>query len=140
MEKDLVKFNEKIEFLNSKDICRYIDEKGNLIMLPLSQLFLSCEFLELEEPQLKIAIFQGEVDKSLEYEKATILRKKDKFEVTKNEKDKGTIIETEVEVSKIWVVRNGLKLAKSYNKMDEAISYVKDYNDNLMKIAKLIEE
>ena len=57
MEKDLVKFNEKIEFLNSKDICRYIDEKGNLIMLPLSQLFLSCEFLELEEPQLKIAIF-----------------------------------------------------------------------------------
>lgn len=139
MEKKLVKFNENIEFLESKEICKYIDEKGNIIMLPISQLFLSCEYLELEEPQFKIATFQEEVDKDLEYEKTTITRKKDKFEITKNEKDKGTIIDTEVEVSKIWIVRNGLKLAKSYNNMKEALEYVENWNRNIMKIAKLVD-
>ena len=139
MEKDLLKFNEKIEFLGSKEIFKYIDERGNLILLPLSQLFLSCEYLELEEPQFKMAIFQGEIDKNLEYEKATVNRKKDKFEVTNNEKDKGIIIDADVEVSKVWIIRNGLKLAKSYNNMEEATNYTNEWNSRVMKIAKLID-
>ena len=36
-ENDPIKFNEKIEFIGSKDICQYKDEKGNIILLPISQ-------------------------------------------------------------------------------------------------------
>lgn len=140
MEKNIIEFNNHIEFLGSKEVCKYIDKKGNLILLPMSQLFLSCEYLELEESQFKIAIFQEEIDKELEYEKGIAIRKKDKFELTGKEKDKGTIVDTEVEVSKVWIVRNGLKLSKSYNNMKDAIRYVEDWNQKLMKIARLIEE
>lgn len=140
MEKDLIKFIENIKDLGSKEIVQYEDEKGNLVLLPISQLFLSCEYVELEEAQLKIAVFNKQLDENLELEKATVTKKKDKYEITKREKDKGTIIDTEVEVSKVWFVKNGIQMSKAYNNKEEALKYVKEYNNKLMKIAKLIEE
>ena len=140
MEKDLIKFIENIKDLGSKEIVQYEDEKGNLVLLPISQLFLSCEYVELEEAQLKIAVFNKQLDENLELEKATVTKKKDKYEITKREKDKGTIIDTKVEVSKVWFVKNGIQMSKAYNNKEEALKYVKEYNNKLMKIAKLIEE
>lgn len=140
MEKDLIKFIENIKDLGSKEIVQYEDEKGNLVLLPISQLFLSCEYVELEEAQLKIAVFNKQLDENLELKKATVTKKKDKYEITKREKDKGTIIDTEVEVSKVWFVKNGIQMSKAYNNKEKALKYVKEYNNKLMKIAKLIEE
>ena len=80
------------------------------------------------------------MNENLELKKATVTKKKDKYEITKREKDKGTIIDTEVEVSKVWFVKNGIQMSKAYNNKEEALKYVKEYNNKLMKIAKLIEE
>lgn len=138
MEKELLKFYENIEFLGSKDVCKYEDKKGNLVILPISNLILNCEYVEIDEAQKKIAIYNGELDKDLELEKIKVTRKKDKFEKTKNEKDKGTIIDMEVEVSKVWFVRNGLRLSKAYNDKDKALAFVKETNEKIMVEAKLI--
>lgn len=138
MEKNLKKFYEKVENVGSKDIVAYQDEKGNYVLLPISQLFLSCEFVQLDEAQLKMAIFNGTVAKDMEFEKETITRAKDKSEVTNNKKDQGTVVESEVEVSNVWIVRNGLGLAESFNNQNEALKYVQEKNNYLMHLAELI--
>lgn len=138
MEKNLKKFYEKIENVGSKDIVAYQDEKGNYALLPISQLFLSCEFVQLDEAQLKMAIFNGTVAKDMEFEKETITRAKDKSEVTNNKKDQGTVVESEVEVSNVWIVRNGLGLAESFNNQNEALKYVQEKNNYFMHLAELI--
>lgn len=138
MEKNLKKFYEKIENVGSKDIVAYQDEKGNYALLPISQLFLSCEFVQLDEAQLKMAIFNGTVAKNMEFEKETITRAKDKSEVTNNKKDQGTVVESEVEVSNVWIVRNGLGLTESFNSQNEALLYVSKKNNYFMQLAELI--
>ena len=139
MEKDLIKFNNNIEFIGSKDIVKYIDDKGNCVLLPISQLLCNCEYVELDDAQLKIAIYNGEVEKDLKLETAEVVRKIDKFYKTKKESDKGTIIETKVKISKVWLVRNGVRLTKSYNNKNDALKYVEETNNKLLKEAKLID-
>lgn len=139
MEKDLIKFNEKIEFIGSKDIAQYKDEKGNIILLPISQLLVNCEYMELEEPKMKIAKFNGELDDTLTYNVIKKTVKKDKSEVTNKNSDKGTIIDTEVDASQVWFVRNGVKLTKSYNNKEEAEKYVIEWNNKILKQAELIK-
>ena len=54
-----------------------------------------------------------------------------------DEKDKGTIIDAEVEVSQVWVVKNGLGLTKAYNNKEKAIEYVEGLNEETLKMAEL---
>jgi hypothetical protein len=139
MTKDILEFNSNIQFVEGRgDLCKYVDAKGNYFLLPLAQLFLNCEYIELNEPNFKAMQFNGELDKELEYEKITAKTFKDKFEVTKNAKDKGTIVEADEEVSRVWIVRNGFKLAKTFNNMEEAHKLVNEFNDKL--IAKMPKE
>lgn len=136
MTKDLLEFNKNINFIEDRgDLCKYVDAKGNYFLLPLAQLFLNCEYVELNEPNFKAMVFNGNLDKELEYNKITVETKKDKFEVTHNPKDKGTIVDAEEEVSQVWIVRNGFKLSKSFNKMEEAHAFINEFNDKL--IAKM---
>ena len=76
------------------------------------------------------------IDKDVEYNKITITKPVDKYTKTKNEKDKGTIIDAEVEVSQVWVVKNGLGLTIGYNSNEKALSFV-DLINNIF-IIKII--
>ena len=61
----------------------------------------------------------------------------DKCTKTKNEKDKGTIIDAEVEVSQVWVVKNGIGLTKAFANKEEALSYVEEINNKCLEMAEL---
>ena len=60
----------------------------------------------------------------------------DKYTKTKNEKDKGTIIDAEVEVSQVWVVKNGLSLTKAFNVKKDALKLVEELNNKYLEMAE----
>ena len=136
MERDLIKFNERVSKL-TKEIAKYEDEKGNYMLIPTGQLLCNVEYMELDEISYKKALFEMIIDKDVEYNKITITKPVDKYTKTKNEKDKGTIIDAEVEVSQVWVVKNGLGLTKAYNNKEKAIECVESLNKETLKMAEL---
>ena len=136
MERDLIKFNERVSKL-TKEIAKYEDEKGNYMLIPTGQLLCNVEYMELDEISYKKALFEMIIDKDVEYNKITITKPVDKYTKTKNEKDKGTIIDAEVEVSQVWVVKNGLGLTKAYNNKEKALSCVEEINNKYLEMAEV---
>ena len=136
MEKDLIKFNKNITKV-TKEIAKYEDEKGNYMLIPTGQLLCNVEYMELDEISYKKALFEMIIDKDVEYNKIIITKPVDKYTKTKNEKDKGTIIDAEVEVSQAWVVKNGLSLTKAFNVKEEALKVVNDLNNKYLEMAEL---
>ena len=136
MERDLIKFNERVSKL-TKEIAKYEDEKGNYMLIPTGQLLCNVEYMELDEISYKKALFEMIIDKDVEYNKITITKPVDKYTKTKNEKDKGTIIDAEVEVSQVWVVKNGMGLTKAFNVKKEALKLVEELNNKYLEMAEL---
>jgi hypothetical protein len=136
MERDLIKFNKNITKV-TKEIAKYEDEKGNYMLIPTGQLLCNVEYMELDEISYKKALFEMIIDKDVEYNKIKITKPVDKYTKTKNEKDKGTIIDAEVEVSQVWVVKNGLGLKKAYNSKEKALSYVEEINNKYLEMAEV---
>lgn len=135
MEKDLIKFNDNVT-LGNKEISKYEDEKGNVLIIPTAQLICNCSYMELDEKEYKIALFNKQIDK-LEYETTTITRPFNKYDRTKKEEDMFTLEEQEVEVKKVWVVGNGLKVLKSYTTKDEALKYVEKTNNQIFNTLEI---
>ena len=136
MERDLIKFNKNITKV-TKEIAKYEDEKGNYMLIPTGQLLCNVEYMELDEISYKKALFEMIIDKDVEYNKITVTKPVDKYTKTKNEKDKGTIIDAEVEVSQVWVVKNGIGLTKAYDSKEKAIEYVEELNNKYLEMAEL---
>lgn len=136
MERNLIKFNKNITKV-TKEIAKYEDEKGNYMLIPTGQLLCNVEYMELDEISYKKALFEMIIDKDVEYNKIMITKPVDKYTKTKNEKDKGTIIDAEVEVSQVWVVKNGLGLTKAFDNKEKAIEYVEGLNKEILEMAEL---
>ena len=136
MEKDLIKFNKNITKV-TKEIAKYEDENGNYMLIPTGQLLCNVEYMELDETSYKKALFEMIIDKDAKYNKITITKPVDKYTKTKNEKDKGTIIDAKVEVSQVWVVKNGMGLTKAFNVKEEALKVVNDLNNKYLEMAEL---
>ena len=136
MERDLIKFNQRVSKL-TKEIAKYEDEKGNYMLIPTGQLLCNVEYMELDEISYKKALFEMIIDKDVEYNKIKITKPVDKYTKTKNEKDKGTIIDAEVEVSQVWVVKNGMGLTKAFNVKKDALKLVEELNNKYLEMAEL---
>lgn len=136
MEKDLIKFNKNISKM-TKEIVKYEDEKGNVALLNIGQLMCGCEYMELDEPMYKKALYEKIVDKDVKYNKIKTTKAVDKYTKTKNEKDKGTIIDAEVEVSQVWLVKNGIGLTKAFDDKEEALKLVNELNNKYLEMADL---
>ena len=136
MEKELIKFNENITKIN-KDIAKYEDEKGNYYLIPIGQLMCTCEYKELDEVSYKNALFEKIIDKDVEYMKIKTTKVVDKSTITHNKNDQGTLIDNEVEVSQVWVVKNGIGLTKAYDSKEKAIEYVEGLNKEILEMAEL---
>ena len=136
MEKELIKFNENITKIN-KDIAKYEDEKGNVAILKIGSLLWGCEDLELDEVSYKKALFEKIIDKDVEYMKIKTTKVVDKSTITHNKNDQGTLIDKEVEVSQVWVVKNGIGLTKAFANKEEALSYVEKINNKYFEMAEL---
>ena len=129
MKKDLAEFMKNITMVN-KDLSTYEDSKGFYYVIGTAQLLCGVEYLELEEPQLKQLIFNQEIDK-LDYHKITTKKTKIKSDITHKEKDNNTLIEADVEVSQVWVVKNQLKINKSFTEKAEALQFAKEVNNEV---------
>lgn len=136
MERDLIKFNKNITKIN-KDIAKYEDEKGNVAILNIGSLLCGCEYMELDEISYKKAIFEKIIDKNIKYNKIKVTKAVDKGSITKNKKDIGTIVDSEVEVSQIWVVKNGAGLTKSFNNKHDALKLVDELNTKYLEMAEI---
>ena len=136
MERDLINFNKNITKV-TKEIAKYEDEKGNYMLIPTGQLLCNVEYMELDEISYKKALFEMIIDKDVEYNKIIITKPVDKYTKTKNEKDKGTIIDAEVEVSQVWVVKNGIGLTKAFNVKKDALKLVEELNNKYLEMAEL---
>lgn len=136
MEKDLIKFNENITKI-TKEIAKYEDEKGNYTLIPIGQLMCSCEYMELDEIMYKKALFEKIIEKDTEYNKIKVTKVVDKSTITHNKKDQGTLIDNEVEVSQVWVVKNGIGLTKVFANKEKALYYVEEINNKYLEMAEL---
>lgn len=136
MNEDLKSFMGKVTTL-CKDLCEYYDkEKGVKYLLPTSYVWARVDYFELTNDELKKAIFEEQVDKidNLNYIEAK--RKKSKYEVTKNEADRWTIIESKVKVNQLWVVSNGMKIKNTFNNKEEALKFLDEINEPLKAYLK----
>lgn len=136
MKKDLIEFNKNITKL-TKEIAKYEDEKGNYTLIPVAQLLCNIEYMELDEPMYKKALFEKIIDKDVKYNKIKTTKVVDKSTITHNKKDQGTLVDNEVEVSQVWVVKNGIGLTKAYDEKVRALQVVNELNDKYLKMAEL---
>lgn len=136
MERDLIKFNENITKV-TKEIAKYEDEKGNYTLIPVAQLLCNIEYMELDEPMYKKALFEKIIEKDTEYNKIKTTKVVDKSTITHNKKDQGTLVDNEVEVSQVWVVKNGIGLTKAFNSMDKALELVNELNNKYLEMAEV---
>ena len=136
MEKDLIKFNENITKI-SKDIAKYEDTKGNYTLIPIGQLLCNVEYMELDEISYKKALFEKIIEKDVEYNKIKTTKVVDKSTITHNKKDQGTLVDNEVEVSQVWVVKNGIGLTKSFDSKVKALELVNELNNKYLEMAEL---
>lgn len=135
MEKDLMKFNENITKL-TKGIAQYKDEKGNVALINTGQLMCNCEYMELDEIMYKKALYEKIIDKDEKYNKIKTTKVVDKSTITKNNKDQGTLIDNEVEVCQVWVVKNSLGIAKAFNNKEEALALVTTLNNKYLEMSE----
>ena len=136
MERDLIKFNENITKV-TKEIAKYEDEKGNYTLIPVAQLLCNVEYMELDEISYKKALFEKIIDKDVEYIKTKTTKVVDKSTITHNKNDQGTLVDNEVEVSQVWVVKNGIGLTKSFDSKDKALELVNKLNNKYLEMAEL---
>lgn len=136
MERNLIKFNKNITKV-TKEIAKYEDEKGNYTLIPIGQLMCSSEYMELDEPMYKKALFEKIIEKDVEYNKIKTTKVVDKSTITHNKKDQGILVDNEVEVSQVWVVKNGIGLTKAYDEKVRALQVVNELNNKYLEMAEL---
>ena len=136
MERDLIKFNENITKV-TKEIAKYEDNKGNYTLIPVAQLLCNIEYMELDEIMYKKALFEKIIEKGVEYNKIKATKVVDKSTITHNKKDQGTLVDNEVEVSQVWVIKNGIGLTKAYDEKVRALQVVNELNNKYLEMAEL---
>lgn len=132
VNEDLKTFMDHVKILN-KDLSEYVnEEKGVSYLIPNSYVFARCDYLELTNEEVKKEKFNqniNNVDIKFNYIEST--RPAPKYEKTKVEADKYTIIDAKVMVNQVWVVSNGLKFKNTFNNKKDAMELVNSINSKL---------
>lgn len=122
--------------IQDKSISEYFDEeKGVKYIIPTTHLISRVDYLELTDTELMKAKFEQKVD-NLEYNTKMVDRPKSKYEVTKKEEDKWTIINSKVKVHEIWNVSNGLGIKQSFKIKDDALKLCDEINKPILELLK----
>lgn len=131
---NLEQFMDKITILN-KDLSEYYDkEKGVKYLVPNSYIWTRVDYYELTNDELKKAIFEETVDKIDDLNYINSTRRQSKYEITKREEDRWTIVNSKVKVNQLWVVSNGMKYKKTFNNKEEALKLLDKINEPLKKL------
>ena len=133
-QESLSEFTKRVNIINKEIAEYYNEETGSKFMIPSSYLWARVDYLELTNEELKKAIFNQEVDKidNLKYIDTT--RPAPKYESTKREEDKYTIIDAKVKANQLWLVSNGLKYKETFNNKEDAIKLADKINNSLKEM------
>lgn len=135
MIENLTEYMGKVKIID-KNISEYEDtEKGVKYILPTPHLLARVDYLELTDTEFNKAKFEQKVD-NLEYKTDMVDRPKPKYEVTKKEEDRYTIINSKVKVHKIWNVSNGLGYKQSFDNKDQALELCNSINKEVLEALK----
>jgi len=130
MEIQLDNFMDHVVILN-KDLSHYEDEtKGVVFYFNTIALLPRVDYLELDEAQLKRALFEKKVD-NLEYTTEMVDRPVPKIEITKNKADANILTTQKVKVSKVWNVSNGAGARKSFTDKFKALEYARKLSEKV---------
>ncbi len=128
-------YMEKVNLID-KNLAEFYDEKkGTKYIMPTPHLITRVDYLELTDSELTKAKFEQKVD-NLEYKTKIVERPKPKYEVTKKEEDKYTIINSKVKVHEIWNVSNGLGIKQSFDNKQDALDLYIKINTPIIKLFK----
>lgn len=131
MEKELNKFNEKVEIL-SKDFAQYKDEeKGIEFIFNTVNALATVDYLELTKQEYDVMKFQNKIEDK-EYNIINVKKAVPKNEITGKDEDKFTIAEKEVAVRKVWNVSNRLGALKSFTNKEEALELANEINRKIL--------
>jgi hypothetical protein len=135
MKKDLADFLKNLTIVN-KDIVKYADEKGNIIYANINSLYASCTYLELNKSQYEQMVFQQTITPD-DYNIVEVKTQTSKYEITKKEEDRFTLVDTTAKVRQVWIVANSLQFSKCFKTKEEAeklVQEIEDYIENNNKI------
>lgn len=135
VNEDLKEFMSHLTLLN-KDYSEYFnEEKGTKYMVPNSYIYARCDYLELTNDELKKERFAQNINKEpKEFNQIESTRPVSKYETTKREEDKYTIIDGKVKVNQVWRVTNGMKFKQTFNNKEEALKLLDSINEPLKKL------
>jgi len=135
VNEDLKSFMSNITILN-KDFSEYYNkETGTKYVVPNSYLYARCDYLELTNEEVKKERFSQNINKEpKEFNIIDSTRPTSKYEITKNEADKYTIIDGKVKVNQVWLVTNGMKFKQTFNNKEEAIKFLDGINNPLKEL------
>ena len=131
-QENLVEFMKNLKIIN-KEICEYYDpDKGIKYIVPSSYVWSRVDYLELTNDELKKEQFNQTMEKTdLEFNYIETTRPAPKYDITKREEDKYTIIDKKVKANQVWLVSNGLKFNKVFNNKEDALELVDAINEPL---------
>ena len=134
-QESLSEFMKRVTIL-TKEIAEYENEEnGNYFMIPSSYLWCRVDYLELTNEEMKKAIFNQEIDKTnLKFNFIETTRPAPKYETTKREEDKYTIIDVKVKANQVWLVSNGLKYKETFNNKEDAVKLANEINQQLKEL------
>lgn len=127
MKKDLTNFIKNLTKIN-KELVKYQDDKGNIIYAPINALYASCTYLELNKQQYEQMVFQQQITPD-DYNVIEVKTQTSKYEVTKKEEDRFTLVDTTAKVKQVWIVANQLQFSKCFKTKEEAEALVKEIEE-----------
>ena len=135
VNEDLKSFMDNLTILN-KDFSEYYNkDKGTKYMVPNSYIYARCDYLELTNDELKKERFAQNINKEpKDFNVIESTRPVSKYETTKREEDKYTIIDGKVKVNQIWRVTNGMQFKQTFNNKEEALKFLDSINEPLKKL------
>lgn len=134
-QENLVEFMKNLKIIN-KEISEYYDpDKGIKYIVPSSYVWSRVDYLELTNEELKKEIFNQTMEKTdLEFNYIETTRPAPKYDITKREEDKYTIVDKKVKANQVWLVTNGLKFNKVFNNKEDALKLVDSINEPLKEM------
>ena len=123
VNEDLKTFMDHLNIIN-KDISEYVnEEKGVRYIVPNSYVFTRCDYLELTNEEVKKEKFNQNINnEDIKFNYIESTRPAPKYETTKREEDKYTIVDAKIKVNQVWVVSNGLKFKNTFNNKERSES------------------
>jgi hypothetical protein len=118
--------------IEDKNFSKYEDSNGTMFILNTVQLLARVDYMELTEKELEQAKFTQSVEKK-EYKSKIATRLKSKYEETKKEEDRFTIVDTKIKVYQVWNVSNPYGAYKSFDNKEEALKLANSINNKIKK-------